>query len=335
MNFLAPGRLALLLLVAALAGLYVWIQRRRRHAAVRFTNLAVLAEVAPPKPGWRRHLPAAAVGLALSGLVLSIAEPVHAVRVPKEAATVMLVIDTSASMDATDVTPSRLVAATSAAKSFVADLPPQIRVGLVSFSRGAQVIASPTVDHQAVLDGIDQLTLGTGTATGDAISAALDALSAANDTAGGAAALGGSRRQCQGDTPCPPGELGGAAIVLLSDGVPTIGRPVTAAAESAAGRGIPVSTISFGTADGTVTVGGRMVPVPADPDTMASIAEATNGKFFTATSAKELRSVYQDIGTTVGFETEQRDASGPLLAGAVVSLLAASGMALIWNGRLV
>ena len=318
MNFLAPGRLLLLLLVAALAGLYVWIQRRRRHAAVRFTNLAVLAEVAPPNPGWRRHLPAAAVGLALSGLVLSIAEPVHAVRVPKEAATVMLVIDTSASMDATDVSPSRLEAATAAAKTFVEDLPPQIRVGLVSYSRGAQVIASPTVDHQAVLDGIEQLTLGTGTATGDAIAAALDALSAADDTAGAAGT-----------------ELGGAAIVLLSDGVPTLGRPVTGVAQTAADQGIPVSTIAFGTADGTVTINGRVVSVPADPDTMASIAEATNGKFFTATSAKELRSVYKDIGTTVGFETEQRDASGPLLAGAVVSLLAASGMALIWNGRLV
>jgi len=114
MNFLSPGRLALLLVVAALAGLYVWIQRRRRHAAVRFTNLAVLAEVAPANPGWRRHVPAAAVGLALAALVVAIAEPVHQVRVPKEAATVMMVIDVSASMDATDVTPSRLEAATAA-----------------------------------------------------------------------------------------------------------------------------------------------------------------------------------------------------------------------------
>jgi len=318
MNFLSPGRLALLLVVLALAGLYVWIQRRRRHAAVRYTNLAVLAEVAPPNPGWRRHVPAAAVALALAALVVAIAEPVHQVRVPKEAATVMMVIDVSASMDATDVTPSRLEAATAAAKTFVADLPPQVRVGLVSFDRFARVIASPTVDHQAVLGGIDRLILGTGTATGEAIYTALDALAAANDTAGAAAT-----------------SQGGSAMVLLSDGVPTVGRPVLGAAQDAADRGVPISTIAFGTADGTVTVQGRLVSVPADPDTMASVAEITSGKFFKAVSAKELRSVYKDIGTRVGYETEQRDASGPVITLAVVALLVASGLALMWNGRLV
>ena len=318
MNFLAPGRLALLLVVLALAGLYVWIQHRRRHAAVRFTNLSVLAEVAPPNPGWRRHVPAAAVALALGALVVAIAEPVQQVRVPKEAATVMMVIDVSASMDATDVSPSRLEAATSAAKTFVGDLPPQVRVGLVSFDRIARVVASPTVDHQAVLDGIDRLILGTGTATGEAIYTALDALAAANDTAGAAATT-----------------QGGSAMVLLSDGVPTVGRPVLGAAQDAADQGVPISTIAFGTADGTVTVQGRLVSVPADPDTMASVAEITSGKFFKAVSAKELRSVYKDIGTRVGYETEQHDASGPILTLAVMALLAASGLALIWNGRLV
>ena len=318
MNFLSPGRLALLLLVAGLAGLYVWVQRRRRHAAVRYTNVALLAEVAPARPGWRRHVPAAAVALALSALVVAIAQPVNQVRVPKEAATIELVLDVSASMDATDVSPTRLQAATSAAKTFVNDLPPQVRVGLISFDRISRVITSATVDHQAVIDGIDRLLLGTGTATGDAIYTALDALAAANDTAGAAGT-----------------QKGGSAIVLLSDGVPTVGRPVLGAAQDAAQQGVPISTIAFGTADGTVTVQGRMVSVPADPDTMASIAEITSGKFFKAVSAKELRSVYKDIGTRVGYETEQHDASGPILTLAVVALLAASGLALIWNGRLV
>ena len=318
MNFLSPGRLALLLVLLALAGLYAWIQQRRKHAAVRYTNLSVLAEVAPPNPGWRRHVPAAAVALALGALVVAIAEPVQQVRVPKEAATVMMVIDVSASMDATDVSPSRLEAATTAAKVFVGDLPPQVRVGLVSFDRIARVVASPTVDHQAVLDGIDRLILGTGTATGEAIYTALDALAAANDTAGAAATT-----------------QGGSAMVLLSDGVPTVGRPVLGAAQDAADQGVPISTIAFGTQDGTVTVQGRLVSVPADPDTMASVAEITSGKFFKAVSAKELRSVYKDIGTRVGYETEQRDASGPVLTVAVIALLAAAGLALLWNGRLV
>jgi Ca-activated chloride channel family protein len=263
-------------------------------------------------------VPAAAVALALAALVVSIAQPVHQVRVPKEAATIMLVIDVSASMDATDVAPTRLEAAVASAKTFVTDLPPQVRLGLESFSRGTQVITSPTVDHQAVTDGIDRLLLGTGTATGDAIYTALDALAAANDTAGASAT-----------------QTGGSAIVLLSDGVPTVGRPVAGAAQEAANQGVPISTIAFGTANGTVTVQGRMISVPADPDTMASIAETTHGKFFQAASAKQLRSIYKDIGTRVGYDTEQHDASGPILTLAVVALLAASGLALIWNGRVL
>ena len=318
MSFLSPERLLLLLVVLALAGLYVWIQHRRRHAAVRYTNISVLAEVAPPNPGWRRHVPAAAVALAVGALVVAIAEPVQQVRVPKEAATVMMLIDVSASMDATDVEPTRLEAAIAAAKAFVKDLPPQVRVGLVSFDRIARVVASPTVDHQAVLAGIDRLILGTGTATGEGIYTALDALAAANDTAGAAATT-----------------FGGSAIVLLSDGVPTVGRPVLGAAQEAADRGVPISTIAFGTADGAVSIQGRLISVPADPDTMASVAEITSGRFFEAVSAKELRSVYKDIGTRVGYETEQRDASGPILTLAVMALLAASGLALVWNGRLV
>ena len=284
----------------------------------RSASASVVDGPSAARPGWRRHIPAAAVALALAALIVSIAQPVHQVRVPKEAATVMLVLDVSASMDATDVSPSRLEAATAAAKTFVGDLPPQVRVGLISFDRIARVIASPTVDHKSVTDGIDRLLLGTGTATGDAIYTALDALAAANDTAGAAATT-----------------KGGSAIVLLSDGVPTVGRPVLGAAQDAADQGVPISTIAFGTPDGTVTVQGRLVSVPADPDTMASIAEITSGKFFKAVSAKELRSVYKDIGTRVGYETQQRDASGPILTLAVVALLAASGLALIWNGRLV
>ena len=175
-----------------------------------------------------------------------------------------------------------------------------------------------TTARVAPYGGIDRLILGTGTATGEAIYTALDALAAANDTAGAAAT-----------------SQGGSAMVLLSDGVPTVGRPVLGAAQDAADRGVPISTIAFGTADGTVTVQGRLVSVPADPDTMASVAEITSGKFFKAVSAKELRSVYKDIGTRVGYETEQHDASGPIITLAVVALLVASGLALMWNGRLV
>jgi Ca-activated chloride channel family protein len=319
MTLVAPSRLWLLLLVAGLAALYLWLGRRRRHRAVRYSNLALLASVAPRRPGWRRHLPAAMTALAMAALILGLAGPTRQVRVPKKAATVMLVLDMSASMEAVDVAPSRYQAAISAAKTFVSDLPDQVRVGLISFDRRPQVVSSPTADHQAVLDGLDQLTVGPGTAAGDALYAALDAIAGAQEAAG--------ITPGQGDK--------GAAIVLLSDGVTTVGSPVAAAAQQAAGRGIPVSTIAFGTDAGTVSVQGRIIAVPADPDTMAQVAELTSGRFFEAVTADELRSVYEDIGTRVGYETTTRDASGGVLAVGAFALAGAFGLGLAWNGRLI
>jgi Ca-activated chloride channel family protein len=318
-TLLEPSRLWLLLAVAGLAALYLWLGRRRRQRAVRYSNLSLLATVAPRRPGWRRHLPAALTALAMAALILGLAGPTRQVRVPKKAATVMLVLDMSASMEAVDVSPSRYQAAISAAKTFVSDLPDQVRVGLIAFDRRPQVVASPTADHEAVLDGLNQLTVGPGTAAGDALYAALDAIAGAEQAAG--------ITPEEGDK--------GAAIVLLSDGVTTVGSPVAAAAQQAADRGIPISTIAFGTEAGTVSVQGRVIAVPADPDTMAQVAELTAGRFFEAVSAEELRSVYEDIGARVGYETTQRDASGGVLAVGAFALAGAFGLGLAWNGRLI
>ena len=319
MTFLAAERLWLLLLVPALTGLYLVVQRRRRQQAVRFSNLALLRSVVPPRSAWRRHGPAVLAALGLAGLVVGFARPASEVQVPREAATIMLVIDTSASMEATDVEPSRLDAAIEAASSFVDQLPPQLEVGLVSFDRQARVEAPPTTDHEAVRDAIEDLRLGPGTAAGDALAAAVEALHAAAAASGAA----------------PGASDGGAAVVLLSDGVTTVGRPVTEAALQAAEAGIPVSTIAFGTDAGAVVVAGRLIAVPADPDTMAQVAEITSGTFFEAFSGDELKQVYEDIGTRVGFETEQREVSGRYLGAAAVIVVAALGLGLLWNGRLV
>ena len=320
MTFLASSRLWLLLLVPALAALYVAVQRRRKQQAVRFSNLALLKSLVPARSAWRRHAPAAGAALALTGLLVGFARPAANVQVPKEAATIMLVIDTSASMEATDVEPSRLEAAVDAASAFVEELPLQLEVGLVSFDRQARVESPPTTDHDAVLEAIEDLRLGPGTAAGDALAAAVDALEAA------AAASGADPEEAG---------KGGAAVVLLSDGVTTVGRPVAQAAQQAAEAGIPVSTIAFGTAEGAVQVGGRLIAVPADPDTMAQVAEITSGTFFEAVSGDELKRVYEDIGTRIGFETEQREVSGRFLAAGAVLLVAALGLGLLWNGRLV
>jgi len=315
-RFLAADRLWLLLVVGALSGAYVLLQRRRRHHAVRFTNLDLLASLAPRRPGWRRHVPAAAMGLALVAMVLGLARPARDERVPKEAATVVLVVDTSASMDATDVSPSRLGAAIAAGQEFVDGLPDRLRVGLVSFDRSTRVLAPPTTDRAAVDRALARLSTGPGTAAGEAIYTALDLL-AANGATGGA----------EGEQT--------AAIVLLSDGFTTVGRPTESAAVDAAEQGVPVTTIAFGTPEGTVSVLGAEVPVPSDPDSMATVAETTGGTFFEAFSADDLSRVYDDIGSRIGFEVEQREISLVFVTLAMALLLAGLAAALVWQGRIL
>lgn len=316
MTFLAGSRLWLLLLVVGLAAAYVLLQNRRKDYAVRFTNLELLASVAPKRPGWRRHVPAAAMALALAGMVVGLAHPARDEKVPKEAATVMLVVDVSASMQSTDVTPTRLQAARDAADSFVAELPERLRVGLVSFDRTSRVISPPTTDHGLVRSGILNLTTGPGTAAGDAIFVALDAIT----SAGGAGTTNGKQT---------------AAIVLLSDGATTVGTSVEQAAQAALEQGVPVTTIAFGTADGTVDIGGRVIAVPADPASMTDLAEVTGGAFFQAASGKQLKGVYSKIGSRVGYTTEQKEIGMVFVAFSMVLLLAGMGAALVWTGRLL
>lgn len=321
-RFLSPQWLWLALVVAALAAAYVVLQRRRRHYAVRFTNLDLLASVAPRRPGWRRHVPAAAIGLALLGLVVGLARPARQERVPKEAAIVMLVVDTSASMDATDVAPSRLRAAAAAAGGFVRDLPPGVEVGLVSFDRTPRLLATPTSDHAAVEARIGQLVTGPGTAAGEAVYVALDAIATAQQ------ALDRPAARADDDGPV-------AAIVLLSDGVTTVGRPVAQAAEDAGRQRVPISTIAFGTDEGTVVVQGQVVRVPADRESMSAVADATGGRFFEAASGEQLRSVYRDIGGTVGYTTETRELGMAVVGLALALLVAALAAALVWTARVL
>lgn len=315
MTLLAAHYLWLLLLLGAAVAAYVFLQSRRRHYAVTFTNLELLASVAPRRPGWRRHMAAAALALSAAALIIGLARPVVALRVPKDTATVMLVIDASASMDASDVAPSRIQAATDAAKQFLAELPDRFRVGLVAFDRSPRLVAPPTDDKQLVRSALDALQIGPGTATGEAVFVALEAIDSPLGAAG-------------------PRENPGA-IVLLSDGVTTVGRPVEVAAAAAADAKVPISTIAFGTPNGTVDVNGREVPVPSDPQTMASVAETTSGQFFEAVTGEELRSVYADIGSRIGYETEQREIGMRFVGLGTILLFAGAALSLIWSGRLL
>jgi Ca-activated chloride channel family protein len=313
-TFLAPWWLLLLTVVAGVAVAYLLFQRRRTRYAVRFATLPLLEKVAPTRPGWRRHAPAVAFLLMLITLVLAIARPAAAVQVPRERATVLVAVDTSVSMESTDVSPSRIEAAKSAAREFVDDLPKEFNVGLVAFSSSASVLVAPTTDRAAVDAGIERLTLSERTAIGEGVYAALGSVTSFDAEAG---------------TDPPP-----ARIVLLSDGSNTTGRSVEEAATAAAEAKVPVSTIAYGTPTGTVELNGRAIPVPVDAEALRQLAETTGGSAYEAESDAELRGVYQDIGSSIGWRTEHREITTWMVGIALVTALAAGAASLLWFSRL-
>lgn len=315
MSFFAPDRLWLLLAVAGLAALYVWaFRRKRRRYGMRFSNLALLDKVAPRGPGWRRHLPAIAFVAMLCVLVLAFARPAAATKVPRERATVLIALDVSNSMAATDVEPDRLEAAKAAALAFVERLPERFNVGLVAFDGAASVVVAPTTDHQAIDNGISSLQTGPATAIGEAVFSSLEAIATFDAQAG---------------TNPPP-----SRIVLLSDGANTAGRSPEQAAEAALAAHIAVSTIAYGTPEGTVEVNGTLIPVPVDGPALERLARTTNGAYYEAASGKELQKVYQDIGSSVGFRTIRREVSVWFIGFGLLAAFGTAVASLTWSSRL-
>jgi Ca-activated chloride channel family protein len=316
LDFISPQRLWLMLAVGVVAAVYVALQWRRRHYAVRFTNVALLDKVAPKRPGWRRHL-VAALFIATGALqVVAFAGPQKQSRIPRERATVILAIDTSLSMDATDVDPSRIAGAKEAALAFVEAVPPKINIGLVSFNARAIILVPPSTDRDRVRTAINGLSLGNGTAIGDAILSSLEALKAA-----------------------PPDEQGTqppAAIVLLSDGKTTVGTPDSEAARIAAEAKVPISTIAFGTPDGRIRSPdtGTYISVPVDEEALHRIADATGGSFFGAKSTDELKSIYANIGSAVGYEKAPREITRYFVGLAMLAGLMTAALSLAWFQRL-
>ena len=309
MTFAAPARLGLLLVVAGLAVSYLLAQRRRPRYAVRFTNLELLDVVAPDRPGFRRHLPALALLASTGAMVLALARPAWPVQVTRATGAVVVAVDVSPSMMATDVRPNRLVAAQAAVAHFADLLPNRIQLGLVSFAGTAIVVVPPTSDHELVQNALGQLRFRSETALGEAIHASLDALST-------------------------NGEAKGAGVVILSDGASTTGRPDAAAAQRARNAGVPVSTIAFGTASGTVVLGGETLSVPPDKAALRTIAKTTGGRFFEAASADDLTQVYRTIGRSVVTVEERQDLTAWFLGAAFAFALVASTLALAWFARL-
>jgi Ca-activated chloride channel homolog len=318
MHFISPLWLLTLLGVAALLIAYVVLQVRRKRYVARFSNVSLLASIAPRRPGWRRHLTFALLLGALAVLCVGVAQPTATVRVPRDEATVMMAIDVSESMQATDVLPTRIQAAQAAAEQFAAILPPHINLGLVKFGGTASVVVPPTTDRSAIKNAIDNLQLLNSTAIGEAVFACLDAIT-----------------DFSKDNTSPGSKPPPARIVLMSDGANNRGRTVASAEDAARAAGVPVSTIAFGTDTGTVDIQGEEIPVPADKDTLHDLATQTGGSFHTATTEQELTQVYANIGSQIGYTTTHRDISWRFLAIGLLLALAAAATSLLWAGRLL
>lgn len=342
MTFERPLLLLALLVVPLAIGLYVLAERRRARYAVTFTNLEVLAAVAGGR-SWRRLVPPALLLLALVALGVGLARP-HVERlVPRERATVVLVIDVSRSMQAKDVEPTRLAAAQEAVRTFLDRAPDRLRIALVAFAGDPQVAAPPTTDRELVRASLNQINHYpgySGTAIGDALELAVEvAQQATGQGSGGGDGGTGQTIAYRSVAAAQAAEDAIASILFLSDGSQTRGflEPHEGAA-LAKEAGVPVYTISLGTPEGTVTgnFGGfeETIPVPPDPATMAEIAETTGGKFFAARDADALEAAYAELGSSLGREPGRAEITAWLLAAAAAALAAALLLSALWSPRL-
>ncbi len=311
-----------LIVVLGIAALYIVVQLARHKRMLRFANMELLESVAPKRPSRWRHLPAILLVLSLLLFTVAMAGPTNDVRIPRNRAVVMLVVDVSQSMRATDVSPSRLAAAQEAAKQFADQLTPGINLGLIAYAGTATVLVSPTTNREAAKLAIDKLQLADRTATGEGIFTALQAIATVGAVIGG------------GDEPPP------ARIVLMSDGKETVPsnpdnpKGAYTAARTAKDQGVPISTVSFGTPYGYVEINDQRQPVPVDDEMLKKIADLSGGEAYTASSLEQLKEVFTNLQEQIGYETRKGDASaGWLRLGAVAVALAALAAMLI-NRRL-
>ncbi|HYE40390.1 MAG TPA: VWA domain-containing protein [Ramlibacter sp.] len=350
MSFLWPDLLWLLLAVPVLVALYVWLQRRRKKTAVRYSGLAMVREAMGKGPGWRRHVPPVLMLLALTTLLLAVARPTTVVTLPSQQRQVILAMDVSGSMRAEDVEPNRMAAAQAAARDFIAAQPPSTRVGVVTFAGTAALVQPPTHSKEDVLAAIDRFNFQRATAVGSGILVALQAIfpdlevdlgasdprpSSANEQRTGRSLDAGGAAKPPPE-PVEPGSYKSAAIILLTDGQTTTGPDPIAAARMAAERGVRVFTVGVGTDNGELLFGdGWSMRVSLDEEALRSIANLTGGEYFYAGTATELKKIYEGLNSKLTLEKRETEITA-LMAGAAAALvLAAAGLSMLWFNRVV
>lgn len=341
-NFLWPEMLWALLALPLLVMAYLWLLRRRKKSVLRFASLGLVKEALGHGGALRRHVPPALMLLAFTALLLATARPMAVISLPSQQETIILAMDVSGSMRATDVQPNRLVASQEAAKAFVAELPRSVRIGVVSFAGTAAVVQAPTLSRDDVTAAIDRFQLQRGTAIGSGIVLSLATLfpQAGIDLS----QITGQRAMPPDPnappapapefSPVPSGSYSSAAIILLTDGQRTTGPDPLQAAKMASERGIRIYTVGIGTKEGeTIGFEGWSMRVRLDEETLQNIAALTLGDYFYAGTAADLKKVYQGLSTRLVVETKETEISALFAAVAALLLATAAGLSVWWFGR--
>jgi Ca-activated chloride channel family protein len=346
MQFLWPQNLWLLLALPVLVALYVLLLRRKKKLAVRYASLSIVKEAMGAGQQVRRHIPPALVLLAMALLLFAAARPVAVVTLPSNQQTIILAMDVSGSMRATDVQPNRLVAAQNAAKAFLTELPRHVKVGIVAFAGSAQVAQLPTVNREDLVTAIDRFQLQRATATGNAIVISLatlfpdagielESLQGGRDRQRGFS-LDAERKPKKEFTPVAPGSYPSAAIIMLTDGQRTTGVDPIEASKMAADRGVRVYTVGIGTVDGeTIGFEGWSMRVRLDEETLKNIANKTAAEYFYAGTAQDLKKVYETLSSKLTVEKKETEISALFAMAAAALALLSAGLSLVWFNRIL
>ena len=343
MTFLWPTTLVFLIAVPVLLGLYIWSQRRRRKYALRYASLSLVKEALGRGPGIKRHIPPALYLVALAFMLTALARPVTVVKVPSQEGTVILAIDVSLSMRATDIKPDRITAAKAASKAFVLKQGDHVKIGVVSFASDASIVQPPTTDHALVLAAIDRLRLQRATAIGRAILTSLDAI-VESEGSGGELDLPSAiltkpqdpnAPQKPTKTAVPGAAKAPATIILLTDGQNNQFPPPLSIIDQAIDRGIRVYTVGVGTPSGAVlNLDGRSIRTSLDETTLKAIAADTDAEYFLATSDADLKRVYENLSLQLVLRNEKTEVTALFTLVAAMFSIVASGLSLLWFNRL-
>ena len=343
MTLLWPDWLWTLLLLPLLVLLYQRLLARRKKHSVRLASVAIVRQALGSGPGWRRHVPPLLLLGALALLLLATTRPVVKLKLPARDQTIILAMDVSGSMRATDVKPNRMVAAQEAAKAFVAGLPRHVRVGVVSFAGTAAVVQAPTVSREDVVAAIDRFQMQRATAIGSGLILSLatlfpdEGIDLSQIT--GARAMPASpdeKKEKKPFVPVEPGSYSSAAVILLTDGQRTTGPDPLEAAKMAAERGVKVFTVGIGTKAGeTIGFEGWSMRVKLDEETLKAISTATRANYFYAGTAEDLKQVYQGLSSRLVVETKETEVSALFAAAGALLVVLAAGLSVWWFGRVL